>query len=72
MLFTESLYSYEDTKYSSKVFLIHRTKTKKTIQPDSLTGTPNGIRTHVSALRGRRPRPLDNGGKMAGEQGFEP
>ena len=23
---------------------------------------PNGIRTHVSALRGPRPGPLDNGG----------
>ena len=24
-------------------------------------GTPDGIRTHVTALRGRRPRPLDDG-----------
>ena len=35
-------------------------------------GTSDRIRTGVSALRGPRPRPLDNGGKMAGEQGFEP
>ena len=26
--------------------------------------TPNGIRTRVSALRGRCPRPLDDGGKF--------
>ena len=34
----------------------------------SMGGTPNGIRTHVSALRGRRPRPLDNGGKWLGNK----
>ena len=33
-----------------------------------MSGTPNGIRTHVSALRGRRPRPLDNGGKWLGNK----
>ena len=27
-----------------------------------MTGTPNGIRTRVSALKGRCPRPLDDGG----------
>ena len=37
-----------------------------------LLGTSNRIRTGVSALRGRCPRPLDNGGKVAGELGFEP
>src|SRR5579864_9723622 len=26
------------------------------------TRTPNGIRTRVTALKGRRPRPLDDGG----------
>lgn len=25
-------------------------------------GTPDGIRTHATAVRGRRPRPLDDGG----------
>lgn len=36
-------------------------------------GSPKGSRTPVSALRGRRPRPLDDGTiKMAAEQGFEP
>ncbi len=34
--------------------------------------TSDGIRTRVSALRGPRPRPLDNGGICAGELGFEP
>ena len=28
--------------------------------------TPNGIRTRVSALKGRRPGPLDDGGGEAG------
>ncbi len=28
---------------------------------DSLIGVPNGIRTRVAALRGRCPRPLDDG-----------
>ena len=37
-----------------------------------LLGTSNRIRTGVSALRGRCPRPLDNGGMVAGELGFEP
>ena len=34
----------------------------------------DGIRTRVSALRGPRPRPLDNGARKrkAGELGFEP
>ena len=27
-----------------------------------LLRTPNGIRTRVTALKGRRPRPLDDGG----------
>ena len=27
-------------------------------------GTPNGIRTRVTALKGRRPRPLDDGGSI--------
>ncbi len=27
--------------------------------------TPNGIRTRVTALKGRRPRPLDDGGRLA-------
>lgn len=36
-------------------------------------GGPNGIRTRVLALRGPRPRPLDDGTiEMAGERGFEP
>lgn len=26
-----------------------------------VTGTPNGTRTRVSAVKGRRPRPLDDG-----------
>lgn len=37
-----------------------------------LIGTSDGIRTRVAALRGRCPRPLDHGGKLAGELGFEP
>ena len=28
---------------------------------ENLIGSPNGIRTRVTALRGRRPRPLDDG-----------
>ena len=47
-------------------------KTKKTasvlLTSDLFRGTSNGIRTHVSALRGRRPRPLDNGGKWLGNK----
>ena len=35
-------------------------------------GGPNGSRTRVLALRGPRPRPLDDGTGMAGERGFEP
>ena len=28
-------------------------------------GTPNGIRTRATAVKGRRPRPLDDGGQKA-------
>ena len=39
----------------------------------SVSGTPEGIRTPVTAVRGQRPRPLDHGGIiLAAEQGFEP
>ena len=30
--------------------------------PAAMRGTPNGVRTRVTALKGRRPRPLDDGG----------
>ena len=29
--------------------------------------TPNGIRTRVTALKGRRPRPLDDGGSNSAD-----
>ncbi len=32
-------------------------------QMPSETGTPNGIRTRATAVKGRRPRPLDDGGR---------
>ena len=34
-------------------------------------GTPNGIRTRVAAVKGRRPRPLDDGGLLAVELASE-
>jgi hypothetical protein len=34
-------------------------------------GTPNGIRTRVTCVKGRRPRPLDDGG-LVGAAGIEP
>ena len=41
---------------------------------DHKKSSSDGIRTRVSALRGPRPRPLDNGARKrkAGELGFEP
>lgn len=35
-------------------------------------GSPNGNRTRVFAVRGRYPRPLDDGTVLAGGEGFEP
>ncbi|GEM_PF-5543602 len=35
-------------------------------------GSPKGTRTPVFAVRGRCPRPLDDGAKMAAELGLEP
>jgi hypothetical protein len=35
-------------------------------------GSPNGTRTRVTGVRGRRPRPLDDGTIVAGGKGFEP
>ena len=35
-------------------------------------GGPSGVRTRVFAVRGRCPSPLDDGTKLAEEQGFEP
>ena len=32
------------------------------VRSDAARSTPNGIRTRVTALKGRRPRPLDDGG----------
>ena len=40
--------------------------------PFIFPGSPNGTRTRVTGVRGRRPRPLDDGTIMAGGQGFEP
>ncbi len=35
-------------------------------QDPAVFRTPNGIRTRVTALKGRRPRPLDDGGRPSG------
>ena len=35
-------------------------------------GDPMGIRTPVCAVRGRRPRPLDDGAKLVDREGLEP
>ncbi len=35
------------------------------------TGTPNGIRTRVTCVKGRRPRPLDDGGQWFAEANRE-
>ena len=34
---------------------------KKEEKRESRSGDPNGTRTHVSGVRGQRPRPLDDG-----------
>ena len=39
---------------------------------DFFNGSPNGNRTRVTGVRGRRPRPLDDGTIMAGGKGLEP
>ena len=36
---------------------------EKTVKKREI-GSPNGIRTRVSALRGLRPKPLDDGAKL--------
>ena len=51
---------------------IHKTQGPAPKQGLVFYGTPKGIRTPVTAVRGRCPRPLDHGGKMAAELGFEP
>ncbi len=38
----------------------------------SRIGVPTGIRTPVTAVKGRCPRPLDDGDKMVRPEGFEP
>ena len=44
---------------------LHISDKKQRVRPKNLTrvliGDPNGIRTRVAALRGPRPRPLDDG-----------
>ena len=42
------------------------------LTPLIFPGSPNGTRTRVTGVRGRRPRPLDDGTIVAGGQGFEP
>ena len=56
------------TPVKQKKTFLYNKKRRPWIQGGVLGGTPNGIRTHVSALRGRRPRPLDNGGKWLGNK----
>src|SRR4029079_2264713 len=36
--------------------------------PSRPSGTPNGIRTRATAVKGRRPRPLDDGGLVTGPE----
>ena len=43
-----------------------------TANPSIFAGSPNGNRTRVSGVRGRYPRPLDDGTDLAGGRGFEP
>jgi hypothetical protein len=51
------------------------TKARKITNADELKPTPKGIRIPVPALKGRYPRPLDDGGTnhvRVGPAGFEP
>ena len=52
-------------------FSKEKKKMLRTLRLEKIGG-PNGNRTRVLALRGPRPRPLDDGTIMAGERGFEP
>ena len=46
---------------------------EKTLPYDRvLIGSPNGIRTRVTAVRGRRPRPLDDRAAKTPRHGLEP
>lgn len=53
--------AFSKNKHSNSVkCLIYKRKTAVFI-PAVCIGDPNGIRTRVAALRGPRPRPLDDG-----------
>ena len=45
---------------------------KKPRRSEVLRFSPNGSRTRVTAVRGRRPRPLDDRAVYAPGDGFEP
>ena len=46
---------------------------KRSLYEESeLRGTPNGIRTRATAVKGRRPRPLDDGGSVGAEMTLRP
>ena len=49
-------------------FMMNETKNKNASFQKRSAGTPDRIRTGVSALRGPRPRPLDNGGIWLGNK----
>lgn len=52
--------------YRFKSTATHSTKKKlSTTESFFFVGDPNGIRTRVAALRGPRPRPLDDGTKIS-------
>ncbi len=44
--------------------MIQDTEKTENIVKERRNGSPNGIRTRVSALRGLRPKPLDDGAKL--------
>src|ERR1700722_11672989 len=51
-----------DDRTQSAVFSIPGAGTRSTRHPHPQKSTPNGIRTRVTALKGQRPGPLDDGG----------
>lgn len=55
MLFSKNRHS-NSTKH-----LIYRKEKRQFLYLPFAIGDPNGIRTRVAALRGPRPRPLDDG-----------
>jgi hypothetical protein len=64
------------TRFELATYALARRRSTAELNPQTektnTIGDPMGIRTPVCAVRGRRPRPLDDGASLVDREGLEP